>query len=54
MDIGDNVQVGLKIFCLLNKAKKPIGKPVERKTNSILKKKTQFLCGDTGKPLFPN
>ena len=39
MDVGDDVQVGLKVFCLINKAKKPIGKPVERKTNSILKKK---------------
>ena len=42
MDIGDDVQVGLKVFCLVNKARKTIGKPVERKTNSILKKKTQF------------
>lgn len=38
MDI-DDVQVGLKIYCLINKAKKPYGKPIERKTNQQLKKK---------------
>lgn len=54
MDVGDDMQVGLKVFCQLNKAKKPLGKPVEKKTNSMLKKKTQFVCVDTGNPLFPN
>ena len=39
---------------MVSKAKKPLGKPVERKTNSLLKKKTIFVCADSGNPIFPN
>jgi ATP-dependent DNA helicase 2 subunit 1 len=39
LEVGDDLQIGLKVFCLVNKAKKPYGKPVEKKTNSLLKKK---------------
>lgn len=38
MDI-DDIQIGLKIYCLINKAKKPTSKPLERKTNAKMKKK---------------
>ncbi|KAM3142080.1 hypothetical protein pb186bvf_005734 [Paramecium bursaria] len=53
LDLSD-VKIGFKIFALINKAKKPTSKPLERKTNSTLKKKQQFLCSETGDTLYPN
>lgn len=32
MDI-DDIKIGLKIYCLVNKAKKPYGKPLDRRYN---------------------
>ncbi|CAD8142730.1 unnamed protein product [Paramecium pentaurelia] len=52
MDI-DDIKIGLKIYCLVNKAKKPTGKPLDRRYNQQLKKKAQFIDEETGQALFP-
>jgi hypothetical protein len=41
-------------FCLLNKAKKPLGTFLDAKTNKMLKSTTNFICKDTGATLYPN
>ena len=38
MKIGNETEVGIKIFSLYNKAKKPLGKKVEATTNKPLKR----------------
>ena len=53
MNVGDETQIGLKVYCLVNKAKKPLGKTLDKRTNLPLKKQTKIICKDTATELFP-
>lgn len=51
-ELGNDVKVGVKLFCTYNKAKKPIATKLERETNKPVKAKTKFLCTETGADLY--
>ena len=43
LKVGNNTEIGVKIFSLYNKAKKPLGKKVEAETNKPLKRVVKRL-----------
>ena len=53
-DIGNNTNIGVKLFCMYLKAKKPFGRALQRDTNKPLKSSTKQMCAETGNILYPS
>jgi ATP-dependent DNA helicase 2 subunit 1 len=51
MKVGDDTQIGVKLYALYTKAKKPVPKKVDARTNRYLQRVTKKLNRE-GKPMF--